>query len=173
MIVSGAWTTALNFLFNNYACGTAIDELVLSHLLHSPPRDPCTRKWRAGRIKVSASSSALLFHVAFRDSAAMEFASLHGPLRSQLSCSPNMLTVSRTGKSHWSAHHSVDQRKPATFLQQDPAVLVTTPSPAVSKATGTLLATLVCVWRAAYISCAMTSTRGGNAPTASIAPSEN
>lgn len=58
---------------------------------------------------------------------------------------PNMLSVSSTGKSYQSAHHSVDQRKPATFLQQDPAVLVTTPSPAVSKATGTWLATLVCV----------------------------
>lgn len=68
---------------------------------------------------------------------------------------PNMLTVSRTGKSHWSAHHSVDQRKPATFLQQDPAVLVTTPSPAVSKATGTLLATLVCVLKAAYVPSAL------------------
>lgn len=68
---------------------------------------------------------SLSFLVAFCDSAAMNLLPCMGPLRSQLLLLPNMLTVS----SAWEItdqHHSVDQRKPAAFLQQDPAVLVTT-----------------------------------------------
>lgn len=67
------------------------------------------------------SSSSCCSH----DSPAMEFASLHELLRSQLSCSAQQARSQQNRHSYWSAHHSVDQRKSTTFSQQDPAGSVT------------------------------------------------
>ena len=101
MIVSGAWTLILNLCLI-VTCSTAIDELELQrHLLHSLPGDPYISKEHAGRIKVSASSSALFYFL---------WLSVIRQLWNLLPCMglseasspalPNMLSVSRTGKSH-------------------------------------------------------------------------
>lgn len=173
-MVSGAWTLVLNIVVNSYVwyCNWWISYRSTYFIPLPEILIPVGNMLAELRCLLPGQPSYFLLLSVLRQ--LWNLLPCMGLSEASAPALPNTLTVSRTGKSHWSAHHSVDQRKPATFLQQDPAVLVTTPSPAVSKATGTLLAALVCVkscLRSLRLGFGLGLDKGGekeeNAPTAS------